>query len=293
MLDELKTLLEDCTQNKAFYQLESVQGMFKNIEKTHPFYLPLNLYNENMVQEKISTDDLDLPFEYCFFQFNPITYIIPISDELRNSLAILTGHSKEEVPFDSTITIDSMYVYEAGPKNIIVIANVNILDFTECSNIVFKWTLSFSIQNGKIGLGDGMPSLKELYVELADLISSDLVNILYLIRHKSWTDLDNEQSIKIKTRNKRTLMKYKYKPSNITYICTKLQAKKIIPTSEHHRIINKPNYSYEVMGHWRKLQNIKQIGKDRYGYRNVKGYTWVIPYTKGEGELIKKVRVVK
>lgn len=292
MLNEFKTLLEDCTQDKRFYHLESVQGMFKNIDKTHYFYLPLDLYNENTVQNKISIDDLDLPFEYCFFEFNPITFLVPVSDELRGKLSILAKCPKSEVPLEVTFVTNSMYAYEEGPKNIRLIVSVKMVKFAE-HNCTYKWPISFSIQNGKLGLGDSSEILKDLYAELADLISADLANILHLIRHKTWTEVSNEQNVKLKVRNKRNLIKYKYKPSNITFICTKLQTKSILPTSEHRRIINKPNYSYEVMGHWRRLQNIKQLGKDRYGCRNVKGYTWVIPYIKGEGELIKKVRVVK
>lgn len=292
MLNEFKTLLEDCTQDKIFYHLESVQGMFKNIDKTHYFYLPLDLYNEKTVQNKISIDDLDLPFEYCFFEFNPITFLVPISDELRGKLSILAKCPKSEVPLEATFITNSIYAYEEGPKNIKLIASVKMMKFAG-HDYTYKWPISFSIQNGKLGLGDSSDILKDLYTELADLISADLANILHLIRHKTWTEVSNEQNVKLKVRDKRNLVKYKYKPSNITYICTKLQAKSILPTAEHHKIINKPNYSYEVMGHWRRLQNIKQLGKDRHGYRNVKGYTWVIPYIKGEGELVKKVRVVK
>lgn len=54
----------------------------------------------------------------------------------------------------------------------------------------------------------------------------------------------------------------------------------------------KPAYAYEVMGHWRKLDD-NSIGKDRQGLRGVAGYTWVIPHKRGEGELFKKSRIIK
>lgn len=48
-------------------------------------------------------------------------------------------------------------------------------------------------------------------------------------------------------------------------------------------------YSWEVRGHWRKF---KGVGKNRCGQKNVEGWTWVKTHIKGEGELIKKDRVV-
>jgi hypothetical protein len=51
------------------------------------------------------------------------------------------------------------------------------------------------------------------------------------------------------------------------------------------------SHRWDVMGHWRKIAG---IGKDRNGSYTIKGYTWVIPHTKGPEEkpLIRKTRVV-
>ena len=51
-------------------------------------------------------------------------------------------------------------------------------------------------------------------------------------------------------------------------------------------------HSFAVRGHWRVL-NGAAIGKDRRGVRCVKGHTWVKDYTKGNGDFIPRVRVVK
>lgn len=50
--------------------------------------------------------------------------------------------------------------------------------------------------------------------------------------------------------------------------------------------------SFHVRGHWRTI-NEKSLGKDRNGNYGVHGYTWVTDYIKGEGELTKRLRVVK
>lgn len=51
-------------------------------------------------------------------------------------------------------------------------------------------------------------------------------------------------------------------------------------------------HSWTVRGHWRRT-NDETLGKDRNGDYCVKGYTWIAPHIKGEGPLIKKVRVVR
>ena len=52
------------------------------------------------------------------------------------------------------------------------------------------------------------------------------------------------------------------------------------------------SFSFHVRGHWRRIGE-KTLGKDRNGNYNVKGYTWITEYIKGEGELVKRIRVVE
>jgi hypothetical protein len=52
------------------------------------------------------------------------------------------------------------------------------------------------------------------------------------------------------------------------------------------------SFCFRVRGHWRHI-NEGTLGKDRNGNYNVKGYTWVTEYTKGEGELAKRIRVIE
>lgn len=52
--------------------------------------------------------------------------------------------------------------------------------------------------------------------------------------------------------------------------------------------------SWVCCGHWRKLQEgTETIGKDRFGNRVIKGMTWVKECTKGDGEIINSIRVIK
>lgn len=51
-------------------------------------------------------------------------------------------------------------------------------------------------------------------------------------------------------------------------------------------------HSWEVRGHWRSV-GADNIGKDRNDKKVVKGWTWVRPHKKGQGELLTKDRVIK
>ena len=53
------------------------------------------------------------------------------------------------------------------------------------------------------------------------------------------------------------------------------------------------DHSFLVRGHWRRISP-NTYGKDRSGaYIVTTGFTWVREHTRGEGDLIKKIRVVK
>ena len=52
------------------------------------------------------------------------------------------------------------------------------------------------------------------------------------------------------------------------------------------------DHSFRVIGHWRRI-NPKTYGKNRNGEYIVTGMTWVKEHMRGEGDLIKKIRVVK
>lgn len=52
------------------------------------------------------------------------------------------------------------------------------------------------------------------------------------------------------------------------------------------------DHSFKVRSHWRKI-NENSLGMDRYGVRRIKGMTFIKEYVKGEGDLVKKIRIVK
>ena len=306
---DFKSFLEACLADKKFAQLDSVKDMLSDIENTHYFIIPevyggasddyssfieKNVDHLNVDGIKIP-EALDMPFQRCFFQCfnNGLTVCNSITYE---EIAELMGFNKKEFDLylqehlnvsaeDSISAIDilipNIYVHEIAPKYIRVIAVVNLGKLT--------FPISFSFKDGKIGVGKS--DFNRLYEEMVVEVALSVISIFNILNHKSWTVVSNEAPVKVKTRVGRKLTKYKYKPSSIVYVSTKQKFCTRHP--EHsHRIINKPNYAYEVRGHWRRLQ-YHQIGKDREGLRGIKGFTWVTSFTKGEGEVMKKVRIVK
>ena len=52
------------------------------------------------------------------------------------------------------------------------------------------------------------------------------------------------------------------------------------------------DHSFKVIGHYRRI-NKNSLGKTRNGDRTLKGITWVKEHVRGEGDLIKKIRIIK
>jgi len=311
MLTEFKSFLEACLADKEFTQLDSVKDMMSDIEDTHYFIIP-EVYQgtsedfDNFMDSHVESfnidgikipETLDLPFKRCFFQCqqNDVTMhdCIPFEE-----FAELAGFNKDifgdmlKEKFNASIedsipSVDmryhSLYMYEVEPKYIRVVATV------EFGKGEFIFPISYSFKDGKLGVGKS--KFNYLYEQMVVESALAVIKIMETLNHKSWTVVSNNTPVKIKTRVGRKLTKYKYKPSTVIYVSTKQKFCERHPELSH-QVINKPNYAYEVRGHWRRLQ-YHQIGKDREGLRGVKGFTWVTPFIKGEGEVMKKVRIVK
>ena len=310
MLTEFKSFLETCLADKHFALLDSVKDMMTGIEDTHYFVVPevhssddefesfLNKHLKYIGLDGVNIPEtMDLPFKRCFFQCtqNDIAYVDTFT---YNEMAeLLTNFDREgfskmlkerhNLTMDDTlnqvkVNFSNVYVYEVEPKYIRVVAVVEI----DNASLL---PISFSFKDGKLGMGNS--AFGNFYQQMVIDTALSVIKLLETLNHKSWTVVSNDTPVKVKSRVGRNLTKYKYKPSNIVYVTTEQKFRKAHPELSH-KIINKPNYAYEVRGHWRRLQ-YSQIGKDREGLRGVKGFTWVTPFIKGEGEVMKKIRIVK
>lgn len=89
---------------------------------------------------------------------------------------------------------------------------------------------------------------------------------------------------KAKYQAKKNTPRKVYEPSSVIYVGNRQKQE----SSGSKRQVNW-SYAWEVRSHWRKIPG---LGLNRLGERVVEGFTWVQTYTKGEGEVIKKVRKV-
>lgn len=104
-------------------------------------------------------------------------------------------------------------------------------------------------------------------------------------------------------QNKATYYRYKDKSKGSLKVNTRpiyivldadKKAKKIKYDNISRQGILRRDFSFPVIGHWRKLTDNRHLGKDRQGNYNIQGYTWVNAFIKGNKEksLIRKERIV-
>ena len=252
LTDLIKTTLE----NKELMAIEGIRDMMKDVEDFKVFYyIPKVEAGLGFMQAELK--QLEMPFEKMFIEFkNPRVVEIP----------------------GSTWFITALFIQELAPDYQRIYYFVNYGGKHLFPGI-------FSIDKGRFGFGNSPH--KEVYEMLGKHSYYVAHEVLDMIKQNRLVFAENNEGVNIRTRVNRQFIKVKYKPKDVIYIGSKPEVKKHLGT---RKIINKPDYAYEVMGHWRITNS---IGKDRQGNRVVKGYTWVRPYTKGQGEVMKKVRVVK
>ena len=115
-------------------------------------------------------------------------------------------------------------------------------------------------------------------------IIAPIINVHLKLLQKKDVGTCESQPIRLKNPNN-PKKKITHKPIN-TYI---VASKKTYQNS-FNTIKVDWNHAWEVRGHWRKIEG---LGLDRDGNRTEPNNTWIKPYKKGKGELIKKTRIVK
>ena len=265
-LESLNYFLGILRQTGDFLKLEATQDFLNRVPNMHIFTLNNEqevLFNHNT--GKICQGGLNLPFENCWFNIKTINVTTTGTDNIE-------------------LSNGSMGVWEVEPNLYRVISAVEIKD---------KGLLPFvfSIQpDGHLGLGTS--SYPEDYVNVCRLTYGLLLHVIESINTRPMTLVENTDTAEFKGRIGRVYTKVKCKPSYTIFLQSESSIRKTNPNLAH-KIISEPNYAFEVRGHWRKLLKSETLGKNRQSERVVKGFTWVTPFTKGHGELIRKVRVVK
>lgn len=248
--------------------------VLEEIKTVNLFYVP-DLKLEEKSDKKIAP-----PFKNCWFELNPaIDIILPEEhDKVTNYFEKPLGMKLSGKHF-----LNGFGLLEVQPNRYILIFNTTMFEKDVEKNIELGGVQSVEMQPFDIE----NPYCRHGQENLIKAVFS----VLNRFEKTKITYLSNAEGFQERGRVNGEFTKIKYKPSDVIYLSGIRELKKRNPELSH-RIISKPAYAYEVMGHWRKVDN-KTIGKDREGKREVHGYTWVVPHTRGEGELFKKTRILK
>lgn len=214
--------------------------------------------------------NLNIPFECLFIKVEDRQYFISNKLEEINTYAFIREYSP------SVIT-GTIYSITNNTRR-----NMPFTYYIEVGELLFDLD-GYNNANPK---GYNVPYYTKQ--ELMILILNILSTLNTLSDHKVMEDrLSTEKHEYFRRKGKPTI-KVSVRP--IYYVLDKqdtTSAKSIKPrgTLEYSQL-------FIVRGHWRKVDS-DTLGKDRLGNRNVKGYTWVVEHFKGNGELVKKIRIVK
>lgn len=126
-------------------------------------------------------------------------------------------------------------------------------------------------------------TIRQSYLSIANMVNGLLAR---MNRHKLGT-VRGTGRVKFKDAAGK---KQIYKPKDVIYVSSTPRKSKRSPVSTRH--VNWTS-AWEVVSHWRRLDNPESLGKDRFGGRNVKGFTFIGTYIKGKGkDVIIKKRIV-
>lgn len=132
---------------------------------------------------------------------------------------------------------------------------------------------------------EGLRDTKDRQYMLVEssLFSDISKSLIDRINQESWGLETPRMKVKIGSGHSKTIKRIK----SIIHISPKRNIKHVKSATNHS--INW-SYAWNVRGHWRKING---IGKARDGVELVVGHTWVKSYVKGNGEIVKKTRLVK
>ena len=275
-MDILTQFLDDLCDTKKIQRLNLSTEIFKTrdivrkhltIEPLRPIIVSGEVISESMKVSPSSLDKNRIPFKSCLFIFDDYTL------------------SMCSFPCKTTYT----YLYEISPEYYYVQNGFThtIYNKPACQVGLVKAESMYSADNFKAHANRGPVELNFIlhmsYMFVQAILSIATSNDYKLLEHNS------QYRIQYRNFARRLIGKTIY-----TNECLYIGKKKSLENSKFKdfKIINKPQFASEVMGHWRRLPERCVIGHDREG-KEILDWTWVRPYIKGEGDLKVKSRIIQ
>jgi len=275
--------------------IEVLKGLKDNYLKNKK---ELGVHSENDIIEMVATSEIfdisNLPIikQDCSIKtFNEKYYYV--TSETISNLSL---------PFTNNIVKTgvrqmSMFTQQFETENYVHISEIEPHEYI--GSIIFTMEhekkhiihiTPFKIINEKIIMINKEKESKEEMTNALTVIHKALNIINNLPKHKTYSFTPKEYKTEYYRRKNASTIKITNRP--IYYVLeSKSNPDKI--RVNHNQGYLKCEYSFRVRGHWRALHNSESIGVNRDNKRIVKGYTWIREYIKGDGELVKRVRLVK
>lgn len=258
---------------KVFSEMELFDFSFlcnKQIEAIN--VIKFNKEYENIYYIDTSFKNFSLPFKYCYAKVGDDSSIV-IGEQSNNP----NVYNISVIFNIETFNVAIPFIY------------VNEQDFLYIKTKDFENYLSIMKEHYTINKDDENTMLCDLFTYLNNF---GLSTFNTLQEHHIITDIPEHEKPEyyaFKDKSKATI-KVTNRP--IYYVLDKKEDVEIQKKKIKSRGKLEFTHAFKVRGHWRKIDD-KSIGKDRSGDYNVQGYTWVIDHIRGEGELVKRVRIVK
>lgn len=283
-MQSLEKLIGAYLEDSSDYPYNDYEKLISDLNSLHYFYIDSaeelckpDFYVGNVLS--LPEETLSIPFENCWFEFiKPVRITFVQFDVLLYGFGILETSPEAQTIFFSAecINADSKITHRLRPL-------YSVLQFETGAGFIGQFESSNSAGENK--LTNNFYSILVLAIRLT---------LEHKLNNRHLIYVENQEKLAIRGRVKGVFKKVKYHPSDVIYVLPRKEFD-ALPVSKKVKVkvINKPKYAYEVMGHWRMLQSTFSIGKDRHGVRGVRGYTWVSAHTRGDGDIMKKTRIVR
>ncbi len=280
---------------KEFCKERHAEDKGRNYNKLQEVYANTELFDLTFCP---SWNDLKLSKQKPYYKGNTLgNDFIAYSDSLIDLCLPFTStfnKIKEYKDFENHEIISNIFIREYSP--IVITGTVFTINLTTGTTMNCPFTVHTDIGKIIINLVQereaertfGLPFMKNVGTGILGLISATLEIITNLPKHSVASDKPTKAEY-YPRRNADTIKVIR----PIYYVMDKSEEKKpnqlkLIKPIGHLEF----SHAFKVRCHYRRI-NENSLGLNRNGERIVKGYTFVKEYIKGEGELVKKIRILK
>lgn len=199
---------------------------------------------------------LDLPFENISIEMEPDDCSICVEFYQKAAIDVIHVHEIAPEAYEFLLWLDDI-------KTLMLIRQDTI--------VVFEPEKTFKKTN----------EVNQIYNFIIALVDMYLQKL-----YEGATAKGQPPLAKAKYKNKKGI-RCNYTPSFYVYISSSKKQKSSTTSRSRHGIVRWED-GWRVRNHWRRLQNPDALGIGRNGKREIKGYTWIKNYFKGDENSVRR-----